>query len=153
MRSAEEATNPALPPPAETMAILRDADYLHWRYFGREGGKDVYRLRVEGEADRLVVVRLARSGHRSQIRVLDVLDLWPAASPLAAERLVGHLASRYAGRFDVIWLRSQPPPTEQALQQRIGFMRHEFPAPLGWCIDRAGMLPTRRWYLMPGEAE
>jgi GNAT superfamily N-acetyltransferase len=152
MRSAEEATTPPLPRPGETLAILRDADYLGWRYFGREGGKDVYRLRVAGEEDRLVVVRLARSGHRSQIRVLDVLDLWPAASPLVAERLVGHLAARYAGRFDVIWLRSQPPEAEAALQ-RIGFLRHEFPAPLGWCIDRAGMLPTRRSYLMPGEAE
>jgi GNAT superfamily N-acetyltransferase len=153
MHLAQEATTPPLPRPQETLAIIRDVDYLRWRYFGREGGKDVYRLRVAGQEDRLVVVRLARSGHRSQIRVLDVLDLWPAASPLVAERLIGHLAARYAGRFDVIWLRSQPPETEQALQQRIGFMRHDFPAPLGWCIDRSGMLPTRRWYLMPGEAE
>jgi GNAT superfamily N-acetyltransferase len=151
MGSAEEATTPALPRPQEVMAIIRDADYVRWRYFGREG-KDVYRLRVAGQEDRLVVVRRVRSGRRSQIRVLDVLDVWPAASPLAAERLVGHLAARYAGRFDVIWLRSQPPETEQALQ-RIGFVRHGFPAPLGWCIDRAGILPTRRWYLMPGEAE
>jgi hypothetical protein len=152
MHSAEEATTPPLPRPQGLLAILRDVDYLRWRYFGREAGKDVYRLRVAGEADRLAMVRLARSGYRAQIRVLDVLDVWPAANPLVADRLVGHLAARYAGRFDVIWLRSQPPEAEDALR-RIGFLRHAFPAPLGWCVDRANLLPTRGWYLMPGEAE
>lgn len=152
VRSAEEATTPPLPVPRDAMAVLRDADYLRWRHFGREAGKDVYRLRTPGAEERLIVVRLARAGHRSQIRVLDVLDVWPPIDAGAVKLLVAHLAAQYAGRFDAIWLRSQPPEAEQALE-RLGFMRHDFPAPLGWCIDRAGVLPTRQWYLMPGEAE
>lgn len=138
--------------PREVLAVIRDADYIRWRYFGREPGKDVYRFQSEAGEDRFVVARLARSGHRLQIRVLDVLDIWPPAKPEIARPLVSALAMRYPGAFDVIWLRSQTVETEQSLRE-IGFVRHVFPAPLGWCIDRAGRLPTARWYLMPGEAE
>jgi GNAT superfamily N-acetyltransferase len=139
-------------PRADLLAVLRDAAYLRWRYFGAERGKDVYTFSAPGREDRLVVTRLIRSGHRSQIRVLEVLDLWPPADLQIASPLVGTLADRYAGAFDVIWLRSQGDVTELALAE-IGFVRHAFPAPLGWCIDRAGLLPGKRWYLMPGESE
>jgi GNAT superfamily N-acetyltransferase len=142
----------ALPRPRDALAVLRDGDYIRWRYFGRERGKDVYRFQSKGGDDRLVVARLARSGHRSQIRVLDVLDIWPPAAPTIARSLVSTLAMRYQGAFDVIWLRSQTAETEQSLRE-IGFVRHAFPSPLGWCIDPPGRLPTTRWYLMPGEAE
>ena len=152
LTSAEQATTSPWPRPMDAMAVIRDAGYIRWRYFGRERGKDVFRFRVPEAEDRLVVVRLTRSGYRRQIRVLDVLDLWPPADPRIAAPLVSNLAMRYKGLFDVMWMRSQSPETEQMLSQ-IGFVRHAFPAPLGWCIDRDGKLPTRRWYLMPGESE
>ena len=150
--TAEEATSSPWPRPRDALAVLRDADYVRWRYFGREMGKDVFRLVVKGAEDRWVVARLTRSGHRSQIRVLDVLDVWPQADERTVAPLVEVLAAQYARRFDVVWLRGQPPEAEHALS-RIGFVRHSFPAPLGWCIDRPTRLPTTRWYLMPGEAE
>lgn len=137
---------------AEVLAVVRDEAYLRWRYFGAGRGKDVYIFSLPGGEDRLVVTRLIRSGHRSQIRVLEVLDLWPPADPQSIGPLVGALVDRYVGAFDVIWLRSQDDETEQALAG-IGFARHVFPAPLGWYIDRANLLPGRRWYLMPGESE
>lgn len=152
LTTADQATSFSSTPPQGTLAVIRDVDYIRWRYFGKERGKDVYRFKLAGSDDRLVAVRLARSGHRGQIRVLDVLDLWPPADPQMIAALVSNLAMRYKGLFDVIWLRSQSDEPEQALH-RIGFTRHAFPAPLGWCIDREGKLPTRRWYLMPGESE
>jgi hypothetical protein len=152
LQSQEVGVSPLWAAPREVLAVIRDADYLRWRYFGRERGKDMYRFRCAGAEDRFVAARLARSGHRSQIRVLDVLDIWPPAAPTMARSLVSTLAMRYRGAFDVLWLRSQTAETEQSLRE-IGFVRHAFPAPLGWCIDRAGRLPTTRWYLMPGEAE
>lgn len=150
--TADQATSSPWPRPRNVLAIIRDADYIRWRYFGKERGKDVYRFCLAGGEDRLVVVRLMRSGHRGQIRVLDVLDLWPPADPRMVAALVSNLAMRYKGSFDVIWLRSQATETEQMLHQ-FGFVRHAFPAPLGWCIDRASLLPTKPWYLMPGESE
>jgi GNAT superfamily N-acetyltransferase len=152
LRSQEAGVSPLWARPREVLAVIRDADYLRWRYFAKERGKEVYRFHLTTGEDRLVVVRLTRSGHRSQIRVLDVLDIWPPADAEAAVALAGALAGQYAGAFDVIWLRSQPDEAERMLGE-IGFIRHAFPAPLGWCIDSAGVLPTNRWYLMPGEAE
>jgi GNAT superfamily N-acetyltransferase len=152
LRSQEAGVTPLWAAPREVLAVVRDADYLRWRYFGKERGREVYRFRFASGEDRLVVVRLTRSGHRWQIRVLDVLDIWPPADAEVAAALVGALAGQYAGAFDLIWLRSQPTDAEQTLRA-IGFIRHAFPAPLGWCIDRASLLPTKRWYLMPGEAE
>lgn len=152
LTSADQATNPAWSRPRDAAAVIRDADYIRWRYFGKERGKDVYRFRLAGSEDRLVVVRETRSGHRGQIRVLDLLDLWPPADSQMIDALVSILAVRYEGLFDVIWLRSQSGEVEQTLH-RIGFVRHAFPAPLGWCIDRESKLPARRWYLMPAESE
>lgn len=152
LSSADQLATLSLPRPCEALAVIRDAQYLSWRYFGRERGKEVYRLRISGAEDRLVLVRLMRSGHRGQIRVLDVLDLWPPGDPHVVIPLVTQLALRYKNRFDAIWIRSQAAETEQAMR-KIGFVRHQFPAPLGWCIDRAGLLPMKRWYLMPGETE
>ena len=82
----EKATNPAWPRPQDTLAVIRDADYIRWRYFGKETGKDVYRFRLAGAEDRLVVIRLTRSGYRGHIRVLDVLDLWPQADARSSHR-------------------------------------------------------------------
>jgi GNAT superfamily N-acetyltransferase len=152
LSTAGQAIQTSWPRPRNALAVLRDADYVRWRYFGREKGKDCYRFHAQDAEDRLVVARLIRSGHRSQIRVLEVLDVWPPADQRAVVPLVESLAEQYERTFDVLWLRSQPPEAEQALRGA-GFLRHSFPAPLGWCIDRPSRLPTTRWYLMPGEAE
>lgn len=152
LKSTQEATTPPWPRPLDAVAVIRDAEYIRWRYFGKDRGKDVFRFRLAGAEDRLLVVRLTPSGYRRQIRVLDMLDLWPPADPQIVAPLVSHLAMRYKGSFDVIWLRSQSAEAEQRLQS-LGFVHHAFPAPLGWCIDRENRLPTRRWYLMPGESE
>jgi hypothetical protein len=151
-QSADDLAALQLPPPGVAVAVVRDRDYLHWRYFTRERDKEVWSFRLPGEVDRLAVVNEVRAGHRLQIRVLNVLDVWPPATPVVATALVGQLAMQYRGTFDVIWLRSQSDEVEAALREN-GWRRHQFPAPLGWYLDRGNRLPVKGWYLMPGESE
>ncbi|HET6250173.1 MAG TPA: hypothetical protein VFE47_20955 [Tepidisphaeraceae bacterium] len=141
------------PPTVEGVtAVVRDRDYLAWRYFSRERGKDAFIFRFAGEAERFVAVNEVRAGYRGQIRVLNVLDVWPPTTAGSATALCAQLSLRYQGRFDTIWLRSQSPAAEEALADA-GFARHMFPAPLGWYIDRENKLPAKDWCVMPGESE
>lgn len=149
---AEEVMALELSPPGDTVAVVRDLAYLRWRYFSTESANEVLCLRGRGGGPRMVAVNQVRWGHRSQIRVLNVLDIWPPLDADSARSLVRLLWTRHEGEFDALWLRSQPPNVEAELC-RLGFVRHRFPAPLGWCIDRSGLLPTADWYLMPGESE
>ncbi len=135
---------------------------MFWRWYAiesmstgdifAESENDVYRLTCPREEDRLIVVNALGAGYRGQIRVLNVLDAWPPTTEVSAPILAAALGRRYAGTFDALWLRSQPAGAEQALA-RHGFIRHNFPAPLGWWIDRNNRLPAWDWYLMPGESE
>jgi GNAT superfamily N-acetyltransferase len=152
LRSADEAAAIGLPPTGDKLAVVRDPSYLHWRYFTGDHGKDVWRFESDSESARLVVANRVRLGYRGQIRVLNVLDVWPATTPQSALLLASQLAHHYHGAFDAIWFRSQSPDAESVLQSA-GFVRHDFPAPLGWCIDAESRLPTQEFYLMPGESE
>lgn len=152
IHAADEVLELGLSPPESAVAVLRDRAYLQWRYFSGEPGKDVLGFRTPGGETRMVTVTQVRSGYRAQIRVLNVLDVWPPLTTASAPLMVRLLWQQYRGSFDALWLRSQPPAAEEALH-RVGFVRHAFPAPLGWCIDPCNLLPSRPWYLMPGESE
>ena len=52
----DELASLDLQPPGGVTAIVRDRDYLQWRYFSGERDKRVYRYSQSGEVDRLVVV-------------------------------------------------------------------------------------------------
>jgi hypothetical protein len=141
-----------LPPPAAALAVVRDQPWLRWRYFSADhAAHDLFRFRCNGE-DRLLVTNLLASGYRAQIRVLNVLDLWPPLDPTSARALPALLHQRYGDRFDALSLRGQPQNVEQVLRTA-GFISHDFPAPLGCYLDRAALLPARNWYLMPGDSE
>lgn len=152
LREAADLLELDPPRPAHSLTVVRDRAYMEWRYFGGETSAGVFRFQGPRVADQIVAVDTFRAGHRSQIRVLNVLDVWPPTTPESVTPMVAALADRYEPEFDVIWLRGQPPPVEDALR-RSGWLRHDFPAPLAWCIDRAAVLPTRNWYLMPAQSE
>lgn len=154
LSSAEEATALAVPATIATaVAVVRDEAYLRWRYFPGDSRKDVYAFTAPGAAARLVVVNQVSSGHRGQIRVLNVLDVWPPLDAGSAGAFASALHQRYDGQFDVMWLRAQSAEVEEGLSRDAGFIRHAFPAPLAWCVDPTPFLPTRDWYLVPGESE
>jgi len=150
--SPDDAFLTQVPPTTATISFVHDPAYIRWRYFSGDPDKEVYRFRVDSEQDRLVVVNRVKAGYRGQIRVVNVLDVWPPTTQSSAPALAAALTRQYQGTFDAIWLRSQPPSAEEALEWA-RFVRHDFPAPLGWFIDREKRLPTEPWYLMPGESE
>jgi GNAT superfamily N-acetyltransferase len=152
LQNIDEIAAVGLSTTANILGVVRDRDYLQWRYLSGERATDIYSFRNGGDVARLVVVEEIRSGHRGQIRVLNILDIFPPTNAESAPLLASALAAQYEIRFDVIWFRSQPPDAENALHAA-GFVRHTFPAPLGWVIDAANRLPTKQWYLMPGESE
>ncbi|CAA9374870.1 MAG: hypothetical protein AVDCRST_MAG64-246 [uncultured Phycisphaerae bacterium] len=152
LNSVDDLSTFRLAPSTGAVTVVRDEPYLRWRYFSGESAAEVYRFQFAGEPDRLLVIDTLRAGYRSQIRVLNVLDLWPPAAPECAPALAAALAERFEPRFDAIWLRGQPTEAETVLKSA-GWLRHDFPAPLGWCVDRHNVFPTRHWYLMPGQSE
>lgn len=153
LTSADAAAAVVLQEPAGVLAAVRDRSFLHWRHFSRDAAaRGVYAYRRAGAAGpSLVVVDRCMRGHRGQVRGLTVSDLWGPLDPQDLPTLAALLDSRYSGSYDTLTFRGQSPARQAALR-RAGFVRRGFAAPLAWCIDRAGLLPTRDWYLVPADA-
>jgi hypothetical protein len=153
--SPEEVTDLALATPPEhagVLTALRDPAFLRWRYFA---GPDRTRelLVYEGPGGRcLVGVNRRPRGHRGQARALMVLDLWGAIPVADTADVARALAARHRDRSDLIVFRGLPEPRERALVSA-GFVSRRLPRAAGVCIDRAGRLPTRRWYLVPADGD
>lgn len=151
-RSVSDIESVLATTPKDQIAIVRDRDYVHWRYFAGDPDIEVWFLQCDSEPPWMIALNVLRGGYRQHIRILNILDVWPPLSPEALWPLINCLSGEYRDRFDVIWLRSQPASVE-AEAQAAGWRRHYFPAPLGWNIDSQPVLPDLPWYLMPGESE
>jgi hypothetical protein len=127
-------------------------EFLRWRYFaGPDATRALFVYRGESGTG-LIGVNQRRRGHAGQIRTLAVLDLWGSLPVAETPALLGALASSYAGRVDLITLRGVLPERE-ALLGGAGFVSRELPRATGVCIDPAGCLPTRDWYLVPADGD
>jgi hypothetical protein len=151
----EEVADLALATPPEhagALTALRDPAFLRWRYFG---GPDRTRelFVYEGPGGRcLAGVNRRTRGYRGQARALMVLDLWGGIPVADTPDVARALASRFRDRADLVVFRGLPAPREQALVSA-GFASRRLPRSAGVCIDRAGRLPTRRWYLVPADGD
>ncbi len=156
LTSREDLANLAVEPPPELDAHLtaeRDPTFLHWRYFeGPDSTRALFRFRGQQGGTGLVATSLRRRGHRGQVRALIVLDLWGRIAPGDTAAVAAALAERYRHEADVINVRGQPPEWERRLREA-GFLRRDFPAATGYCIDRSAQLPTRDWYLVPADGD
>lgn len=143
----------AVPPEhANVMTALRDRPFLRWRYFdGPDRTREL--LRYEGPGGHcLVGVNRRSRGQRGQARCLVVLDLWGGLPVEDTADVARALAARFRGEADLMSFRGLPGPREQALRAA-GFLHRALPRPTGVCIDRAGRLPTRDWYLVPADGD
>ena len=154
LSTVEAVTAIGLPESTEVVSTVRDRAYLHWRYFShgaQHRAMFAYRRAGAARPSMVVVERVVR-GHRGQIRGLTVSDLWGPLPPEDLPLLAGLLDAKYSRSYDMLVIRGQSPARQEALC-RAGFVRRGFAAPVAWCIDRAGMLPTRDWYLVPADSE
>lgn len=152
--SPSQATALAATSPPDLVTALRDEAFLRWRHFECPDAAQhhVYAFRAPSGGSALVVAQIELRGHRKQVRALQIIDYYGDALPEDAPALAGALASVYRGKFDLLCFRGQSPQVQSALVSH-GFKRRPFAAPVAWCIDRHNLLPSRRWYLVPADAE
>jgi hypothetical protein len=136
------------------MTANRDPSYIQWRYFSKNDatiGVFAFRNKLTG-TDILVTVNQRPRGYRGQIRSLNVLDIYPPVAPEIVASIVAALADHYRGVIDALVLRN----FDEALQDLFvlqGFIRRQFDAPNGWLLDKAALLPTRDWYMVPADGD
>ncbi len=154
LTSADQAAAFERVGPEDVISAVRDRAYLHWRYFSgpQADTREVLACTMPSGRRALAVTTVATRGYRAQVRTLSVLDLWGNIAPDEHPALAGALARRAAGACDAVVLRSLSAQAHQSLLGS-GFVRRAFPQPTTWCIDKAGLAPTRSWYLVPGDAE
>jgi hypothetical protein len=141
------------PEHARQITAVRDSRFLGWRYFaGPDTERRVFAYHHASGRAALVTIRRERRGHRGQIRALTVLDYWGALPRDAIGDVARALARRFRDEADLIVFRGQPPGRQTALR-RAGFVRRLLPRAIGVCIDPAGCLPTRDWYMVPADGD
>ena len=137
----------------DQISAVRDERFLRWRYFdGPDRTRHVFVYESPSGERVLVTTRLDARGHRNQMRTLTVLDYWGKAPQSAIADVARLLTARFRGEADLLVFRGQPPERQAALRQA-GLMRRALPRAIGVCIDRAGRLPTREWYLVPADGD
>jgi hypothetical protein len=141
------------PEHAAQIAGARQPDFLRWRYFaGPDRTRALFVYTDPGGGRALVGTKLILRGGREQIRALTVLDYWGRVPDAAIASVAAHLAGRFRTEADVIVFRGQPAARRRFLAQA-GYAQRVLPRAVGVCIDRAGRLPTREWYLVPADGD
>ena len=156
IESARDLEAIGIPQPEQQKDCLtadRGIAFLRWRYFGgADATRRLFVVRFESGQECMVAAKLRRRGYREQIRALSVMDLWGRLPQDGVHRVLSLLAAHYQGRIDLVSLRGQPEQVERRLLQQ-GFLRRDFPNAVGWFMDPAGLLPTKKWYLTPADGD
>jgi hypothetical protein len=152
--SAEQVSDLKLPNQPLKLTALRDSAYLRWRYFsGHDASVAVFAFRSRRpDRDVLVTVNCRTRGYHGQIRTLNVLDVYPEISTQEWRRMVSALIARYENVVDAIVLRSLNSELQGVFSRR-NFQRRTFDAPIGWLLDKFGLMPKTEWYLVPADGD
>jgi hypothetical protein len=97
-------------------------------------------------------VNQRRRGYRQQIVALHVLDVFGPSEPDSYATITKLLVHEYHRQIDVVVFRCLDPAGQQALR-RIGFVRRPFAAPIAWCRDKFGFVPSKNWYFVPADGD
>ncbi len=152
--SPEQAADLVVELPSDQITSQRDAPYLRWRYFSRvDLTTRLFAFRERDNAKPyLVGMNLRNRGYKQQIRAVQVLDIWGEAPPETCRAIAACLIREYEKDADMLVFRCLHQPQQEALTAN-GFIVRALPAPIAWCIDKFGLLPTRRWYLVPADGD
>ena len=136
------------------LTATRDLPYIRWRYFsGRDATTAVFAFRNRAsDRGNMVTVNQRPRGYREQINTLNVLDVFPEATPEEWLRIAGALAERYRKVVDAIVLRGLDPEWQKIFCDR-GFRWRAFDAPNGWWLDRFNLLPPHDCYFVPADGD
>ena len=153
--SPEEAACVCAEHRSDKITSCRDVPFLKWRYFSRI--KPTTRLFAfrprDGEKKQFMVgVHLQNRGYKQQIRALHVLDIWGEADPKSYLAIAACLWREYREQIDMLVFRCLNPMQQQALTAN-GFKIRRFAAPIAWCIDKYGLLPSKSWYFVPADGD
>jgi hypothetical protein len=154
LTSADQVADRIAGAPSEKFTALRDEPYIFWRYFsGRDATVAVFAFR-NPESDRsiLVAVNQRPRGYRGQIRTLNLLDVYPQASPDEWLKILAALNARYSNSVDALVLRNHHPDTRKILCES-GFHWRAFDAPTGWLLDRTRLLSAPDLYFVPADGD
>ena len=153
--SPEEAAGVCAEHSSDKITSCRDAPFLKWRYFSRVAPMTcLFAFRPStGEKKKFMVgVRLQNRGYKQQIRALQVLDIWGEADPKTYLAIAACLVREYRDQIDTLVFRCLNPTQQQALTAN-GFKVRLFAAPIAWCIDKHGLLPSKAWYFVPADGD
>ena len=153
--SPEEAACICAEHRSDKITSFRDVAFLKWRYFSRvEAMTRLFAFRPRGAEKKqfMVGVLLQNRGYKLQIRALHVLDIWGEADPKTSLAIADCLVRDYRDRIDMLVFRCLNPTQQQALTAN-GFRVRPFAAPIAWCIDKHGLLPSKTWYFVPADGD
>jgi hypothetical protein len=155
LKNAEDAAAICAQHHSDRITNCRDAPFLKWRYFSHSSPMTrLFHFRPgNGEkGDFMVAVQLQHRGYNQQIRALQVLDIWGEPDPHTVLAIASCLWREYCDQIDLLVFRCLSLTHLPALQSR-GFKVRSFPAPIAWCIDKYGLLPSKEWYLVPADGD
>jgi hypothetical protein len=155
LASPEEAVCVCAEHRSDKITGCRDVPFLKWRYFSHVGPTTrlfAFRPR-DGERKQFMIgVHLQNRGYKQQIRALHVLDIWGEADPNSYLAIAACLWREYREQIDMVVFRCLNPTQQQALTAH-GFKVRPLAAPIAWCIDRCGLLPSKTWYFVPADGD
>jgi len=140
---------------SDKITSCRDAPFLKWRYFSRVDPMTrlfAFQAHAGEKKQFMVGVRLQNRGYKQQIRALHVLDIWGEADPKTSLAITAFLWREYRDQIDMLVFRCLNPTQQQALGAN-GFRVRPFAAPIVWCIDKHGLLPSKTWYFVPADGD
>jgi len=154
LTQAEQANDLPIHGPSMKLTAMRDLAYLRWRYFsGNDATTAAFAFRTrQPEREILVTVNQRRRGYRGQINTLNVLDVYPEVPVEEWLRIVAALIARYEKSIDAVVLRGQDAECRKLFGEK-GFQARAFDAPIGWCLDKAKLLPTHDWHVVPADGD
>jgi hypothetical protein len=153
--SLEEAACICAEHRSDKITCCRDVAFLKWRYFSRVDAMTrlfAFRPHVGEKKQFMVGVHLQHRGYKQQIRALHVLDIWGEADPKTSLAIADCLVREYRDQIDMLVFRCLNPTQQQALTAN-GFKVRLFAAPIAWCIDKHGLLPSKIWYFVPADGD
>jgi len=155
LKNAEDAADICAQHHSDKITNCREAPFLNWRYFSHTSPQTrLFRFNTgDGEKKQfMIAVRLQNRGYNQQIKALQVLDIWGETDPQTVLAIASCLWREYYDQIDMLVFRCLSLTHQRALQAR-GFKVRSFPAPIAWCIDKYGLLPSKDWHFVSADGD